>query len=55
VGRARELDLGVPLVYGRAAIAAQADAQEQARVYRDLEANYWRRTLAVVSDSGVAA
>lgn len=47
--------VGVPLIYGRAVIVAGRDATETARNYRDLEANYWRRTLAVVSDSGVAA
>jgi hypothetical protein len=47
--------VGVPLVYGRAVIVAQRDAKDSARTYRDLEANYWRRTFAVVADSGVAA
>jgi hypothetical protein len=46
--------VGVPMVYGRAAIAAEGDAKESARTYRDLEASYWRRTFAVVADSGVA-
>jgi hypothetical protein len=47
--------VGVPLVYGRAAVAAEGDAKTNARTYRELEANYWRRTFAVVADSGVAA
>lgn len=42
-------------VYGDAVIAAELSAAERARTYRDLEAQAWRRSLAVASDSGVAA
>ncbi|PRX47565.1 hypothetical protein B0I33_105144 [Prauserella shujinwangii] len=45
---------GLPLVYGRAAIAAEASARARVRTYRELEADYWRRSLAVASDTGLS-
>lgn len=45
----------LPRVFGRAGIAARADAAARAERYRELESRYWQRALAVAADSGVAA
>lgn len=42
-------------VHGRAALAAMLLVEQRAESYRELEAAEWRRSLAVASDSGVAA
>lgn len=49
------LESGLPLVFGRAGIAARADASARAERYRELESSYWQRALVVAADSGVAA
>ena len=46
---------GVPWVYTTAVIAAHHEAERRAESYREMEAGYWRRALAVAADSGVAA
>ncbi|GAA1208393.1 hypothetical protein [Prauserella alba] len=45
----------VPWVYTTAAMAAEHEAERRAENYREMEAGYWRRALAVAADSGVAA
>ncbi|MCP2255690.1 hypothetical protein LY13_004471 [Prauserella aidingensis] len=46
---------GIQWIYTTAAISAEHDAERRAESYREMEASYWRRALAVAADSGVAA